>query len=947
MGDYKKVRNEVKNLSKKAYNDYVNNLFAKQDNKRSFWSFGTFSNSQCVIVKGFEEHENQETTKDKLEIFLTKQRNGGGDVKQIVYPFGNSTSKALAIFYDTNVARSLIKAKKMSDGKGQSLGIYPFEKETFSISQGVIVKGFEEHESEEQTKDKLEIILTRQKNGGGDVEKILYPFGKSTNTAVAVFTKTEVASSLIKAQIISDGKGQNLKIYPLKVCQQMKTFILELGEAVVQLEPTLKDHIFSAIDVKGRFLKDGQKLMLDEEEDICRVYKHVSDRIKGLLSSYLLKVTGEDNSNIPHDDLKRMAGKSKQAGSADSQQVDRPDFLVYQFFKNCHKDKVKEIESSHDVTITWMPDKNELAVQSNKPGDDTDRKVAEERFRDLYQKIHPIIKQLQVEDVQRVEAQKAENKITRKHADVLILPKEYVFIGSEDNVELAIKDFKMLCEITTFERSLQDDAGLLLTDVEYTIGGVKVIIRHGDITNENVDVIVNAANGELQHGSGVAKAIAMKAGRRIHEEGQRLLKKRRHALNVSEALHTNGYNLKAKYVLHAVGPRYGKNPNFQSLLKKTFLNCLEYADEILEATSIAVPLISSGVFGGNKEECAKLLCESICQSVQSEKCQNLKTICLVNIDVEATTAIQDMFKKYCVENWGQSCQTTNVRSLQSRLATSTLPRAETFSRNLYSTQTVHKERIDFTQTAVHQNTHSKDQMSKVRDGSKFEVPSYDEQNKRNNIQEQTSNRAWQPFTSTNNAATHTAGSVAMDEEEKCPICFDKLTTTMKRLPCGHKFCRNCIEKALSMKPVCPICGKVLGALIGNQPRGSMKTLYCSNFSLPGYTGCGYIEITYDIPSGIQTHEHPHPGKAYYGTWRKAYLPDNRDGRYVASLLRKAFDARLIFTIGTSVTTGASDSVTWNDIHHKTSVSGGPNNYGYPDPTYLRRVREELAAKGIK
>ncbi|CAB1459325.1 unnamed protein product [Pleuronectes platessa] len=42
-----------------------------------------------------------------------------------------------------------------------------------------------------------------------------------------------------------------------------------------------------------------------------------------------------------------------------------------------------------------------------------------------------------------------------------------------------------------------------------------------------------------------------------------------------------------------------------------------------------------------------------------------------------------------------------------------------------------------------------------------------------------------------------------------------------------------------------------------------------------------------------------------------------------------------------------NEVTWNDIHHKTSQSGGPENYGYPDPDYLSRVREELKAKGIK
>ena len=66
-----------------------------------------------------------------------------------------------------------------------------------------------------------------------------------------------------------------------------------------------------------------------------------------------------------------------------------------------------------------------------------------------------------------------------------------------------------------------------------------------------------------------------------------------------------------------------------------------------------------------------------------------------------------------------------------------------------------------------------------------------------------------------------------------------------------------------------------------------------------------------------------PGRRYEGTARTAYLPDNREGREVLQLLRKAFEARLVFTVGTSVTTGRSNQVTWNDIHHKTNIYGGP------------------------
>ncbi|XP_035682793.1 protein mono-ADP-ribosyltransferase PARP14-like [Branchiostoma floridae] len=178
----------------------------------------------------------------------------------------------------------------------------------------------------------------------------------------------------------------------------------------------------------------------------------------------------------------------------------------------------------------------------------------------------------------------------------------------------------------------------------------------------------------------------------------------------------------------------------------------------------------------------------------------------------------------------------------------------------------------------------------------------------------------------------------------CPICLEK-TERPKRLHCcGNEFCSDCIEQAFNSKPVCPTCGKQYGALKGSQPRQGRMEVQESPESLPGYPECGLIKIRYLIPNGIQEQCHPNPGRPYQGTDRLAYLPNNKEGRDVLELLKRAFDNRLVFTVGTSASTGRSDVVTWNDIHHKTSIDG---SYGYPDPDYLRRVKEELAAKGIR
>lgn len=186
-----------------------------------------------------------------------------------------------------------------------------------------------------------------------------------------------------------------------------------------------------------------------------------------------------------------------------------------------------------------------------------------------------------------------------------------------------------------------------------------------------------------------------------------------------------------------------------------------------------------------------------------------------------------------------------------------------------------------------------------------------------------------------------------EEEEVCAVCMCPPTNPKELEKCGHKFCTTCIEQCFKkMKPACPICGTLYGKIVGNMPRGTMTHHTDPYSQLPGYEGHGTIMIEYNFPNGIQTEEHPHPGRQYYGTHRVAFLPNNAEGQKVLRLLKQAFESRVTFTVGRSATTGLDDQVIWNDVHHKTRVCGGPTSFGYPDPTYLNRVQEELASKGV-
>ncbi|XP_066459915.1 E3 ubiquitin-protein ligase DTX1 isoform X2 [Eleutherodactylus coqui] len=146
---------------------------------------------------------------------------------------------------------------------------------------------------------------------------------------------------------------------------------------------------------------------------------------------------------------------------------------------------------------------------------------------------------------------------------------------------------------------------------------------------------------------------------------------------------------------------------------------------------------------------------------------------------------------------------------------------------------------------------------------------------------------------------------------------------------------------------CPTCKAIYGEKTGTQPPGKME-FHVIPHALPGYPEYKTIRIVYDIPSGMQGPEHPNPGRKFTarGFPRHCYLPDNEKGRKVLRLLVAAWDRRLIFAIGTSSTTGESNTVVWNEIHHKTEFGSNLTGHGYPDPNYLDNVLAELTLQGV-
>ena len=176
------------------------------------------------------------------------------------------------------------------------------------------------------------------------------------------------------------------------------------------------------------------------------------------------------------------------------------------------------------------------------------------------------------------------------------------------------------------------------THAEYTLPGGQIIrIGQGDLTAEAVDAIVNAANERLSHGGGVAGAIRRKGGHSIQAESDEWVREHGRVPTGSAAI-TGAGKLPAKYVIHAVGPVWGSGDD-ERKLASAVRSALELAAEN-GVRSIAIPGISSGIFGGPKDICARVIIRAAVDYLQSHPASSVREVHFCNIDAETVSAFK-------------------------------------------------------------------------------------------------------------------------------------------------------------------------------------------------------------------------------------------------------------------------------------------------------------------
>ena len=160
------------------------------------------------------------------------------------------------------------------------------------------------------------------------------------------------------------------------------------------------------------------------------------------------------------------------------------------------------------------------------------------------------------------------------------------------------------------------------------VGRILIELVKGDITELNTDAIVNAANSKLQHGGGVAGTIVRKGGYVIQRESDKL-----HFCPVGNAVITTAGNLKAKYVIHAVGPVNGEG-NEDSKLKSATISALRLADKH-KLKSIAFPAISTGIYGFPKDRCANIMLTAVMEYAKEDTRLDKVVFCLYDNETHA------------------------------------------------------------------------------------------------------------------------------------------------------------------------------------------------------------------------------------------------------------------------------------------------------------------------
>lgn len=165
------------------------------------------------------------------------------------------------------------------------------------------------------------------------------------------------------------------------------------------------------------------------------------------------------------------------------------------------------------------------------------------------------------------------------------------------------------------------------------VDGAVLLVVVGDLTRQDVDAVVNAANEQLQHGGGVAAALASAAGPQLQRDSDAWVAEHG-PVEPGTAAVTAGGGLPARWVVHVVGPRYRRRQDNEALLGEAVRTALDAARDA-GAASVALPAISAGIFGYPPAEAARVIAEECRSWLSGAQRGTVAQVRLVGVDETA------------------------------------------------------------------------------------------------------------------------------------------------------------------------------------------------------------------------------------------------------------------------------------------------------------------------